>query len=247
MKRVTLLADDVREVPHNYRHLLLPGSGMVHAVHARHILAIEDADGRDFAPLDPDTLATIADLRVKLRAAMDRANAVVAPIREVMAQLAEPVEVESGPVQDEAPRMLTADELVALPVGSVVDATVTGARVRAMMTETGEWVMSFYLNGSRVAMPRELKDAILVPTPPIQPAPVTPLPLPTEPGARFWGKTSDTESQWWFARHYPHGSAALWYTPARASTLLAADVRFDRAASRGLVRLPDPSSGEVTA
>jgi hypothetical protein len=52
MKRVTLLADDVREVPGNYRVLTFSGEpGYPRHVHARHILAIEDADGRDFAPL----------------------------------------------------------------------------------------------------------------------------------------------------------------------------------------------------
>jgi hypothetical protein len=34
---------------------------------------------------------------------------------------------------------------------------------------------------------------------------VLPDPLPTVPGARFWGATLSTESQWWFVQAYGSG------------------------------------------
>jgi hypothetical protein len=205
MKRVTLLVDDIREKPANNRALILPGeSYFPRHVHARHILAIEDADGYDFAPLDPTA----------------------APV---------------------APRALTTDELDALSVGEVVDATVHGQRARALRRDTrhggAPWLLCPIGGSPRFAVSAELEDAILVPTPPIQPAPVKALPLPTEPGARFWGKTSDTEPQYWFTRGRS-SYVSVGYVPASAGTL---PIPLEHATRCGLVRLVDPNSDEVTA
>jgi hypothetical protein len=74
-------------------------------------------------------------------------------------------------------------------------------------------------------------------------APLAALPLPMEPGARFWAKTSDTEPQYWFVRgRSPYVSVG--YVPAGSATL---PVPGELAAKRGLVRLPDPKASEVTA
>jgi hypothetical protein len=54
VKRVTLLVQDVEVQPGRGWRLAFSGEPTeVLYLHARHILAIEDADGRDFAPLDP--------------------------------------------------------------------------------------------------------------------------------------------------------------------------------------------------
>jgi hypothetical protein len=247
VKRVTLLADDAQGRPdlggeRSWRLDLTGGAGSLY-IHASHVLSVEDADGRDFAPLDPSAAAVIADLRVKLQAALDHANEVVAPVRRAMELLAQPVEAESAPAQDEAPRVLTTVELASLSVGSVVDATVTGARVRAVRRAGGAWFMSEFLDNSWSALSRDLEDAVLVTSAAIQPAPVAVLPLPTEPGARFWGRShAHPVQQWWFVRHVADVSGRARYVPSVGYSVLAVDVDVS-----GLVRLPDPSAPEATS
>ena len=197
MKCVTLLADRIESEGTTHRIYLTGGNGALYT-HARHVLSVEDADARDFAPPAPSAPSA-------------------------------------------AGNVLTTFELDALPVGAVVDATVTGTRVRAMASETREWHMSAYLDGSRVALSRDLKDAVLVTDEPIQPAPVKPLPLPTEPGVRFRGRTPDSEPQWWFVR-WSGVPGDYWYLPSTGMAIWPKDV-----AERDLVRLPDSDVSEVTA
>lgn len=195
MKRVTLLADRIESEGTSCRIYLTGSNGALYA-HARHVLSVEDADARDFAPPAPPTAGNV----------------------------------------------LTTFELDALPVGAVVDATVAGTRVRAMLSEARLWRMSAYLDGSRVALSRDLRDAVLVTDAPIQPAPANLLALPTEPGARFWGRTPDSEPQWWFVRAEPDWSSSYVPSAPSVSWVRSADV-----ATHGLVRLPDPDASEVTA
>lgn len=142
--------------------------------------------------------------------------------------------------QDAAPRVLTAGEVVALPLGAVVDATVAGARVRAMRVAPGSWRLSKRLDESPYAGNLELTEVVIVTDAPILPAPVAPLPLPTTAGEWFWGKTRNSEPQRWFVQHSSHG--ALWYIPG-----LGDDLAAEGAARVGLVRLPDPSETEAGA
>lgn len=195
MKRVTLLADRIESEGTTHRiYLACESKGCLY-IHRRHVLSVEDADARDFAP----------------------------------------------PAPPAAGGVLTTAELDALPPGSVVDATVTGTRVRAMLSETREWHMSAYLDGSRVALSRELTDAVLVTDGPITPAPIKPLPLPTEPGARFWGRVNDSEPTWWFVR-WTGEPGSVWYLPPKGYGVFPREVD-----SLGLVRLPDPDTSDVTA
>ena len=196
MKRVTLLADRIESEGTSYRIYLTGSKGALYA-HARHVLSVEDADARDFAPPAPPTAGSV----------------------------------------------LTTAELDALPVGAVVDATATGTRVRAMASETREWHMSAYVGVDRIALSRDLKDAVLVTDAPIQPAPVKPLPLPTEPGARFWGRTPDSEPTWWFV----HNVGGLVGRQCRYVSSAGRGVPSQGVATHGLVRLPDPDASEVTA
>lgn len=150
--------------------------------------------------------------------------------------------VEDADAQDFAPpapptagSILTATELDALPVGSVVDATVAGVRGRFMRCQSGYW------SDEQAEAPdtrrSELRDAMLVTSAPIAPAPAKP--LPTEPGERFWGKMPDSEPQWWFVRS---ATGDYWYLPTTGVAVWPQDV-----AGCGLVRLPEPSATEVTA
>jgi hypothetical protein len=70
---------------------------------------------------------------------------------------------------------------------------------------------------------------------PVMYAVVEDVPLPSEPGARFWGKTTNTEPQWWFVRE---GIGDIWYVPssARPASLCASEIP-----PNGLVRLPAPT------
>lgn len=147
------------------------------------------------------------------------------------------------PAPPAAGNVLTTFELDALPVGAAVDATVTGTRVRAMASETREWHMSAYL-GSRVALSRDLKDAVLVTDAPIQPAPIKLLPLPTEPGARFWGRTSGSEPTWWFVHSVGFRGQS---SEVRYVSSAGRGVPSQGIAAHGLVRLPDPDASDVTA
>lgn len=198
MKRVTLLADRIESEGTSCRIYLTGSNGALYA-HARHVLSVEDADARDFAP----------------------------------------------PAPPAAGNVLTTFELDALPVGAAVDATVAGTRVRAMASETREWHMSAYLDGSRVALSRDLRDAVLVTDAPIQPAPVKPLPLPTAPGARFWGRTSNSEPTWWFVHGV--GRQRGQSDEVRYVSSTGRGVPSQGVATHGLVRLPDPDASEVTA
>lgn len=193
MQRVTLLVDRIDE-SETARRIYLTGSNGCLYIHARHVLSVEDADGRDFAPPAPPAAGDI----------------------------------------------LTSAELDALPVGAVVDATVTGVRVRAMRLEAGGWSLTERLDNSPFAATLSLEGAVLVTDGPIQPAPIKPLPLPTEPGARFWGRVYDSEPQWWFVREPEPGDQ--WYVPSVGFSLSAQD-----ASALGLVRLPDPGASDVTA
>ena len=195
MKRVTLLADRIESEGTSCRIYLTGSNGALYA-HARHVLSVEDADARDFAPPAPPTAGSV----------------------------------------------LTSAELDALPVGSVVDATMAGVRVRAMRREGGGWWLSADVRTQCGAPSDEFTDAVLVTDGPIQPAPVKPLPLPTELGARFWGRTPDSEPTWWFIRAEPDWSSSYVPSAPSVSWVRSADV-----VERGLVRLPDPDASEVTA
>jgi hypothetical protein len=141
--------------------------------------------------------------------------------------------------QDGAPRVLTAKEVDALPVGAVVDATVTGVRVRAMQVMPASWLMSECLDGSRNAGNSELAEVTLVTGAPVKPALRPVMPLPEVAGERFWGRTRSTEPQWWFVQCSPD----LWYVPAVPARSMGPMDLLDQpqAVRAGLVRLPDPT------
>lgn len=197
MKRVTLLADRIKSEGTGHRIYLTGNKGCLY-IHGRHVLSVEDADARDFAPPAPPTAGSV----------------------------------------------LTSAELDALPVGSVVDATVTGVRVRAIRRRGwGSWGIMEHLEGSWATMSRDLKDAVLVTDGPIQPAPVKPLPLPMELGARFWGRTPDSEPTWWFV----HNVGGLVGRQCRYVSSTGRGVPSQGVATHGLVRLPEPDASDVTA
>lgn len=133
--------------------------------------------------------------------------------------------------------VLSADELEALPVHSVVDATVATFRVRAVRLSVHAWMISEQLAGNSFAATIELEDAVLVADSPITPSPVKPLPLPTTPGDRFWGKSDGSEPQYWFIQSASSGT--LWYIPTQSHIDEVRDIDVTR---RGLVCLVDPNT-----
>lgn len=198
MKRVTLLADGVESGGFAKCWLTMPGDAKDLHVHMRHILHIEDADARDFAP----------------------------------------------PVPATARDVLTVAELDALPTGAVVEATVVGERVRAIRRASSRtWALNAQSSVSGwSALSRELEDVVLVTDAPVPPAPVKLLPLPTDRRERFWGRTRDSEPQYWFVRF---GGDEYWYLPAMGAAIWPHEV-----AECGLVRLPGPdasSASDVTS
>jgi hypothetical protein len=153
---------------------------------------------------------------------------------------------------DAAPRALTADELAALPIGAVVDASERGVRARYMRIAEFPGTSAKWADGSsvsgRLVFSQQLRFAVLVTDAPIQPAPVAPLPLPTQAGERFWGKTRNSSPQWWFVQD---ASGLLLYVPARMVDEGEGRARnvFDRLSGEafGLVRLPEPTETEAGA
>lgn len=64
-----------------------------------------------------------------------------------------------------------------------------------------------------------------------------PEPLPTEPGARFWGKAQDHPAEWWFVADSRATDNSTRYVSSSCYFWDAEQV-----ARNGLVRLPDPEA-----
>jgi hypothetical protein len=106
--------------------------------------------------------------------------------------------------------------------------------VKRIVIETGAAYYQRILDGTGFwAVNRGDKPTIQIPDDIITSVEDVPDPPPTEPGERFWGKTKNTDPQWWFVRD---GTDEVWYVPSgkRPTTLCASEIPVN-----GLVRLPE--------
>lgn len=147
------------------------------------------------------------------------------------------------PVADEralpARGVLTLDELDALPIGAVVDAAVTGVRVRAMRVRGG-WSLTARLDGSSFAHARDLKDAALVTAAPIAPAPAPA--LPTEAGTVLSAVVTHGSEARRLVVIRSSGSAFPWFSGA-----LVGGQFWHGDSHLSDWRVIDPESGAVTS